>query len=195
VIRIQYARLPGGVRVLASRDQRGRLVIVVNSALPHATQREAIRTVRRAAARKGWLPGLAVTGSAALAAARHPAAFIFGAAIVTGTAAAVAIAVVPHAVLQPVRQATPAVTTAAGRHGHRRGERSLVLPPASRPDPRPQAPSPAASQLPGPLPSVIRPVLPVPVPSPSLPPLPLPLPSVCVSALGIGTCLQVARAA
>jgi len=203
---ILRAPLPPGLRAVARRDRSGRLVITLNSALTPAQQRAAVREIRRLAGPRGWLPGIVVPAAAAAArAGKHPAALAVSAAIAAGTAAALAVVVMPAAPgLRPVRQSDPApgsgpVIAVARPHAHRRrhdGGAVSVMPAArhvTRPAP---APSPAALTT-GPPPDLPLPHLHVRVRvRVHLPQLPLDLPSPAVSACVpvdvAGVCVNVA---
>lgn len=206
---ILRAPLPRGLRAVARRDRYGRLVITLNSALSPAQQRAAVREIRRIAGRKGWLPGIVIpVAAAAVRAGKHPAALAVGAAIAAGTAAALAVVVMPAAPgLRPVQQSTPApgdapLIAVARPHSHRRRQDGAAVSVTPAGLPAVSAPSPAAlATAPPPLPDLPLPHLHVRVRvRVHLPQLPLPvtLPSpevkVCVPLhlLGSGACADVA---
>jgi hypothetical protein len=218
MITLLRAPLPAGLRAVARKDHAGHLVVTVSSSLAPAQQRAAVREVRRAAGRKGWLPGIIVpVAAAAIRAGKHPAALaIGGAGAVIGTAAALAIMVSPglpglHPV-QELHRTAPAPAVAVARpHVHRRRQDRgtvSVMPPARHVTLPASAPAPAAlarapSLLEVPLPRVhVKIQVKVAVPPlpllPSLPVLPVPLPSPSVGAClnlhlpGSGACVNVA---
>jgi hypothetical protein len=195
VTRIVPADLPPGLRAVIKRDGRGNLTVYYARWLTPRQRRQAVRDAHCAARRGGWLRVLLPAPIAAVAAkaAAHPATW--GSAVIvtvagglTASLAFTAPAPSPAQRLSPAGQVS--ATAAAHRHRRRREDEIHV--------PRP-APGPSRQHAPAPLPRTQpSPLLPLPLPtapvtgSLSPPAVPSPAPTVCVTVLGLRTCVSAA---
>jgi hypothetical protein len=125
---LRKVAMPAGLAAVVIKSAGQPAVYVASDALNRCAQKEAVH--RAAHARRGWLAG-AGAAAAGGAAAGHSAlktfAWIGGTVLAGGTAAAIAIAVVPSsAPMHPVQSTTPTAVTATVPHTHRRKPRTCT---------------------------------------------------------------------
>jgi hypothetical protein len=193
VTRILPADLPPGLRAVIKRDGRGNLTVYYARWLTPRQRRQAVRDAHCAARRGGWLRALLPAPIAAVAAkaAAHPATW--GSAVIVAVAGGLTASLALTAPApSPAQRLTPAgqVSATAAAHRHRRRREDEIHVPRPAPDPSPQH---APAMLPH---STPPPLLPLPTApatgSLSPPAVPSPAPSVCVTVLGLRSCVSAA---